>query len=209
MRGRDDDRLAGTAVAPAAAHRGADAARLRLVAGGQHDAAADDHRPPAQARIVTLLDRRVERVEVGVQDRRLAPATNICSHRPMRLRRRLDLGVVAAGGERAGDPGGDRDHGDAGPHRVVAESAPHLQAAERRERPGDRPGRAERRPCTRRGCRRGRWPRRPPATSGSRASRRRRRGRSRPRPSAPSPRASATGTARPSSAWRSPASSRP
>ena len=55
-----------------AAHRGADAERLRLVAGGEHDPAADDHRPAAQARVVALLDRRVERVEVGVQDRRLA-----------------------------------------------------------------------------------------------------------------------------------------
>ena len=31
---------------------------LRLVARGQHDAGADDHRPPGQAGIVTLLDRR-------------------------------------------------------------------------------------------------------------------------------------------------------
>ena len=56
----------------------AHAERLGLVAGGQHDAAADDHRPAAQARIVPLLDRGVERVEVGVQDRRLAD-TNTCS----------------------------------------------------------------------------------------------------------------------------------
>ena len=63
----------------AAAHRGAHAERLRLVAGGEHDAAADDHRPAAQPRVVALLDRRVERVEVGVEDRR-PPDTNICSH---------------------------------------------------------------------------------------------------------------------------------
>ena len=62
-----------------AAHRRAHAARPRLVARREHDAAADDHRPAAQPRIVALLDRRVERVEVGVQDRRLAD-TNICSH---------------------------------------------------------------------------------------------------------------------------------
>ena len=69
---RDDDRLrAETARAPAA-HRGADAERLGLVAGGEHDPAADDHRPAAQPRIVALLDRGEERVEVGVQDRRLA-----------------------------------------------------------------------------------------------------------------------------------------
>ena len=55
-----------------AAHRRADAVRLRLVARGEHDAPADDHRPAAQARIVALLDRREERVEIGVEDRRLA-----------------------------------------------------------------------------------------------------------------------------------------
>ena len=56
----------------AAAHRRAHPVRLGLVAGGQHHAAADDHRPAAQRRVVALLDRRVERVEVGVQDRGLA-----------------------------------------------------------------------------------------------------------------------------------------
>ena len=64
---------AGTAGGPAAppiAVRTPQA--LRLVAGREHDPAADDHRPAAQARVVSLLDRRVERVEVGVQDRRLA-----------------------------------------------------------------------------------------------------------------------------------------
>jgi hypothetical protein len=54
----------------APAHRGAHAARLRLVAGGEHDAAADDHRPRAQLRIIPLLDRGEERIQVGMQDRR-------------------------------------------------------------------------------------------------------------------------------------------
>ena len=54
------------------AHRGANAVGLGLVAGGEHHASADDHRPAAQARIVPLLDRREERVEVGVEDRRPA-----------------------------------------------------------------------------------------------------------------------------------------
>ena len=76
---RDDDRVRAQAARLPAAHRGADAAGLRLVAGREHDAAADDHGPSAQARLVSLLDRRVERVQVGVQDRRLAH-TNICSH---------------------------------------------------------------------------------------------------------------------------------
>jgi hypothetical protein len=52
----------------AAAHGGAHPVRLRLVASGEHDAATDDYRPPAQPRVVTLLNRGVERVEVGVQD---------------------------------------------------------------------------------------------------------------------------------------------
>ena len=43
---------------------------LGLVAGGEHDPAADDHGAVAQPWIVALLDRGVERVEVGVQDRR-------------------------------------------------------------------------------------------------------------------------------------------
>ena len=46
--------------------------RLGLVAGRQHHAAADDHRPAAQPRVVALLDGGVERVEVGVQDRRVS-----------------------------------------------------------------------------------------------------------------------------------------
>ncbi len=46
--------------------------RLRLVAGCEHDTPADDDGPAAQTRIVSLLDRREERVEVGVQNRRFA-----------------------------------------------------------------------------------------------------------------------------------------
>ena len=52
----------------AAAHRCAHAEGLGLIAGGQDHAAADDHRAAAQPRVVALLDRRVEGVEVGVQD---------------------------------------------------------------------------------------------------------------------------------------------
>ena len=37
-----------------------------------------DDRPPSQRGIVPLLDRREERVDVGVQDRR--SHTNLCSH---------------------------------------------------------------------------------------------------------------------------------
>jgi hypothetical protein len=49
-----------------------DALRLRLVAGGEHDTAADDHRPAEQPRVVPLLDRREERVEISVEDGRLS-----------------------------------------------------------------------------------------------------------------------------------------
>ena len=49
-------------------HRGLHTARLRLVARGEDDPAADDHGPAAEPGVVTLLDRRVERIEVGVQD---------------------------------------------------------------------------------------------------------------------------------------------
>ena len=64
----DHDRVRAQPPRPPPAHRRPHPARLRLVAGRQHHAAADDHRPAAQPRIVALLDRRVERVEVGVQD---------------------------------------------------------------------------------------------------------------------------------------------
>ena len=66
---RHDDRLGAQPAGPTSAHRGADPARLGLVAGGEHDAGADDHRAAAEPGIVALLDRRVERVEVRVQDR--------------------------------------------------------------------------------------------------------------------------------------------
>lgn len=54
------------------AHRRAHAIGLGLVADGQHHPGADDHRPAAQSRFVALFDRHVERVQVGVQDGRLA-----------------------------------------------------------------------------------------------------------------------------------------
>lgn len=72
--GRHDDRLRAQSTRPFAAHRGPHAPGLGLVARGQHHAAADDHRPPAERGVVPLLDRGVERVEVGVQDRRRAAA---------------------------------------------------------------------------------------------------------------------------------------
>ena len=48
-----------------------DPVRLGFVAGRDHDSHADDHRAAAQTRIVPLLDRREEGVDVGMEDRRL------------------------------------------------------------------------------------------------------------------------------------------
>ena len=75
---RHDDGVGAQPPGLAPAHRRAHAERLGLVAGGEHDAAADDDRPAAQRGVVALLDRRVEGVEVGVQDGRLAcPRTHV------------------------------------------------------------------------------------------------------------------------------------
>jgi hypothetical protein len=43
--------------------------RLGFVAGREDDARADDYRPATEPRVIPLLDRREERVDVGVQDR--------------------------------------------------------------------------------------------------------------------------------------------
>ena len=65
---RHDDGVRAQRPRLTAAHRGAHTVGLGLVACCQYDAAADDHRPAAQRGVVTLFDRRVERVEVSVQD---------------------------------------------------------------------------------------------------------------------------------------------
>ena len=68
---RHDDRLRAQLASLATAHGRAHAERLGLVAGGQDHAGADDHRAPPQLGVVALLDRRVERVQVGMQDHEL------------------------------------------------------------------------------------------------------------------------------------------
>ena len=107
---RDDDRVRAQAARLPAAHRGADAVGLGLVARREHHASADDHGPTAEARLVSLLDRRIERVQVGVQDRRLAHA-NICSHELTRAARpasargaRLPAAATAGPRRRRGRP---------------------------------------------------------------------------------------------------------
>ena len=69
---RDDDRVRAETARDRAAHRGADAECLRLVARGEDDSGADDDRAAEQPRLVTLLDRGEERVEIGMEDRSAA-----------------------------------------------------------------------------------------------------------------------------------------
>ena len=66
--GTNDNCVRTQAASRAAAHRGADAEGFRLVARRENDPGADDHRAAAQARVVALLDRGEERIEVGVED---------------------------------------------------------------------------------------------------------------------------------------------
>ena len=72
----DDDDARAEAPRLASTHRRADAEGPRLVARRQHDTTADDDGAPAQAGVVALLDRRVEGVEIGVQDARLRPRSH-------------------------------------------------------------------------------------------------------------------------------------
>jgi hypothetical protein len=55
------------------AHRGPHAVGLGLIAGRQHDPAAHDHRAATQSRVVALFNGRIERIQVRVQDGRIAP----------------------------------------------------------------------------------------------------------------------------------------
>ena len=80
MRGCDDDRAAGTAGAPAAAHRGADAVRLGLVARRQHDAAAR-RSPGGRAAADRRAARPRRRTRRGRHGGSWLADTNTCSHR--------------------------------------------------------------------------------------------------------------------------------
>ena len=77
-----DQRVGAQPARPRPARSRPDAVRAGLVAGGHHDPRAHDHGPPPQARIVALLHRREERVEVRVQDGRLAWHEHMFAHRP-------------------------------------------------------------------------------------------------------------------------------
>ncbi len=79
----NDDGLRAESAGLVAAHRRLDAVGLRFVAGREHDTPTDDHRPSAQARIVALLDRREERIEVGMENARLSHGrTYVRTRRP-------------------------------------------------------------------------------------------------------------------------------
>ena len=66
---RHDDRVRTQPQRLPRVHGSADTERLGFVTGRQHHPAAHDDRFAAQPRLITLFDRGVERVEVGVQDR--------------------------------------------------------------------------------------------------------------------------------------------
>ena len=68
---RDDDRLGAEAPGLPTAHGAADTVGPGLVARCEHHTTPDDDRLAAEPRIVTLVDRREEGIEVGVQDRGL------------------------------------------------------------------------------------------------------------------------------------------
>jgi DNA polymerase-4 len=61
----NDDRVWAQPASHRSAHRRADAVGLGLVAGGDHNAGADDDGVAAQKRVIPLLDRRIEGVDVG------------------------------------------------------------------------------------------------------------------------------------------------
>ena len=67
---RHDDGVRAQCPRLTATHCGAHTVGLGFIARRQHDATADEHRPAAQRGVVTLFDRRIERVEISVQDGR-------------------------------------------------------------------------------------------------------------------------------------------
>ena len=64
----DDDQVGTQLTRAAPRHAAAHAKGLGFVRGGEHDAAADSEGFAAQGGVEQLLDRRIEGVEVRVQD---------------------------------------------------------------------------------------------------------------------------------------------
>ena len=111
---RDDDHVRAQLARLAPGHRRLDAEGLRLVARGQHDAPTDDHRTALQARIVALLDRREERIQVRVEDVRLGGRTR--THVPVRPGRNTPHRAPRTPKRRTPPPRGEgvRSRSDAG-----------------------------------------------------------------------------------------------
>jgi hypothetical protein len=81
----DDDGVRAQASRRSDAHRRVDAVGLRLVARGEDDPAAHEHGLAEQLGPVALLDRREERVDVGVENRRFAVHTQRLKRTYVRL----------------------------------------------------------------------------------------------------------------------------
>ena len=79
-------------LGPPPRHAALHAEPLRLVRRGQHHAASDRDRAAAQRRIEQLLDRCVERIEVGMQDRRAGGHLTDVSRTSVRSRYGIVLG---------------------------------------------------------------------------------------------------------------------
>ncbi len=117
---RDEHQVGAGLAGPPPGHPTRHAEALRLVRCGQHHPAAHRHRPATQPRVKQLLDRCVERVEVGMQDRRAfnchrVIVANMCSLDTyvagcapwtsirFRCRKRHEMARSASGGEKGCD----------------------------------------------------------------------------------------------------------
>ncbi len=81
-----EDKLRTELTGFAARHAARDPARARFVGGCEHHAAADRDRPAAQDRLQQLLDRRIERVQVRMENRRIHGARfSFCSEAVKRI----------------------------------------------------------------------------------------------------------------------------
>jgi hypothetical protein len=78
--GTDHDRSRAEAQRAPGAHRRFHAARLRLVAGREHYSSPDKDRLATQLGPISLFHRREERIEVGMQDRRLLAHEHMFAH---------------------------------------------------------------------------------------------------------------------------------
>ena len=116
----DDDRSRAEAPGEPDAHRRVDAVGLRLVARSEDHPAADEHGPAAQVRTIALLHRREERVDVGVENRRLAGHDPVAS---------VNGSTVSSGGGRRMKPSRSSRSSACSGVSVLAGSAGRRQSA--------------------------------------------------------------------------------